>query len=186
MTDTVTRQPATDFGIGFADQRDRNIDWWNLRDDLPTADQSILDDRLKQEVAALLGVSGRSTKTTRLVVDMDLLGPAKNRSHVNTGFQMPMTCAPDYFEDGKAWWITEYGVVGFDSATWSQAANVAFNHGTKARMGKLPTDYGFTVLDLDEAIGEFPAEHAWPAGMGRRNYAYTLWTIVDHAVTKED
>jgi len=182
MTDTVTRQPATDFGIGFAHLRDRDNDWWSQRDDLPTADQSVLDDRLNQQLAAILGQDTTTRKAkARLVVDMDLLEPAKPVKHTVT----PLTISnePHFFEDGMAWWITDYGVVGYDMRSWSKAASVAADHGVKARSGKLPTDYGFTVLALDETVGELPPEMAWPAGMGRRNYAYTLWTIVHHAVT---
>lgn len=203
MSDYMTRLGAklgtNDFGMVLLD-RDSDTDWWNQRDDLPVGDESVLDERLHSQIDALLGEAKIQTRVQNdimrteacadaLVGLLDGLGviekpnllalldasmPAKVTNRVTDGWVMPISRQPDFYDNGMAWWVGEYGVVGYNATCWSKAASVIEGHGIKVTQAVTPSEYGFTV----EPYG-LPFE----ACMGKgRNLAYTLWTIAEQAV----
>lgn len=104
---------------------------------------------------------------------LDMEAPAKQRHLVTEGASLPISREPDFYDADLAWWVGEYGAVGYAVEHYAKAASVLADHGAKVRAGVLPSEYGFTVT---------PYGDTWQAGLGKCNHAYTLWTIAADAV----
>lgn len=207
MSITITRGKFTDMGMPLARERDRNSDWWSLRDDHTPAEAIDIEARVATQIHALLDMEAPA-KQVQTPVETDVLdevadrlvdllawctgiiakpepvavlavldmdAPAKQVRHtVTEGACSPITRQPDFFDEGMAWWVSDLGAVGFEAEHYAKAAEVVQDHGFKVRQGVLPSEFGFVVMPH--------CDEPWSAGMGKRNLAYTLWTIAADAV----
>ena len=133
-----------------ASDRDRNEDWWSLRDDTPAYDQSASDDRLNSQIDRLFG--------TAILTDVTPTMPACPVGQRE----------PDLYEDGEAIWIGAEGVVVVDLEREPEVLRVALGSPRLRRIDEPnhcgfvripPERYGVRVEHFD---GENPpADVAW-------------------------
>ena len=152
---STRKYPTTESGLALLDDFTTSTDWWDQRDDLPTADLTEADARLHLKVERLLG-------SPVILADLDADMPASEELR-----------EPDMYDEGRAIWLTDMAVVSVDV---TRVAEVKTILAAAERMREVrepnktgwvrihPSHYGVEVDSFHEHDGTLathPAHQAW-------------------------
>lgn len=178
ISNHVDRLPRTPFGVPLLDdygQDDLNV----YRDDIALEAQEVL---IQEQIDTILGLPvphQREQGESLILAVLDISAPAKpKRGTIHEDWSMDSSRQPDLWEDGLAWWIGEFGAVGYDAERWSQALSVCEDHGNKVLRAVMPSDYGLVVYPHYEYIWETKA-----FAKVENNLSYMLWTIAQSTLS---
>lgn len=108
------------------------------------------------------------TRTTTLVaalLDQDMPALVPERTILE----------PDFYDEGKAWWIGTDAVVGYDALTFHLIGDILVRGGWLARR-TTPADHGITVEPLNPAYHDVSSD---VVGYGDN---LTLWRLAQRTV----
>lgn len=180
MSTYLTRLPQSPFGAPILDDYGQD----DLSGEIFDADVALRTDEVvhtREVVNDLLGMTttARKREPHVLVAEFDTKAPARpRRGALYEEWSVAISRQPDFWDDGKAWWIGEHGAVGYNGERWAQALSVTEDHGSLSLQGVTPDQYGLVVMPHYDGLWATQA-FAKP----ELNHAYMLWTIAQSTLS---